>query len=166
MSSEETINNIRESEALPAKFEELGILLHNIKNDFDKYRAHFSASNDLKTVERLAILEKDMEQLNNDFKELKSLLNRYDEKTKDIAIQYQELVGSINQLKLSIDEINQRYISEKEEKRNIVWQLLIPILLAIVFFIFGIFYKSFSSIHTKNVNGNNGSEYINFETNK
>lgn len=167
MSNDKLKNNSDNKEALEKRFQELGNLLYNIKNDFDKYQAHFSMSNDHEIIERLISIEKDFENINNSFNELKNDVSSYKKDVDNLNIQYQELMGAINQLKLSIDEINHRYTAEQEQKMNIFWQLFIPIILSILFFVFGIFFKSCSSIHNQNINGGeNKSEYINFESNK
>ena len=153
---------------LELKFQELGTLLHNIKNDFDKYRNHFLNTNNQKILERIISIEKDFETIKTSFDELKEEVKIYKKSADDLIDQYKELVGSVNQLKLSVDEINQRYTFEKEQKLNVFWQLLVPIVLSLMFFVFGIIFRSCSSAHQSNVKGgnNNKSEYIIFESNK
>ena len=152
---------------LETKFQELGNLLHNIKTDFDKYRNNYSNINNQKILERIISIEKDFTNINKSFEDLREDVKNYKKSADDLIIQYQELVGSVNQLKLSIDEINQRYTFEKEQKLNVFWQLLVPILLSLMFFVFGIIFKSCSAVHYQNVNGGSTkSEYIILESNK
>lgn len=167
MSTDTTNKNTINKNAFEKSFQELGVLLLNIKNDFDKYQAHFSSLKDPNLLERLISIEKDFENIEKDFEELEKELKECKKSVDEIYIQYQEVAGSINQLKLSIDEINQRYTFEKEQKLNFLWQLIVPIILSVLFFLFGIFFRSCSSIHNENIKDLNStkSEYINFESN-
>lgn len=163
VNSENKKDNSVNNEALEAKFQELENLLHNIRNDFDKYQAHFSSSSDENILERLIGIEKEFKLVLNNFKELKNDVKEYKKSSDELMKQYQEVVGSINQLRLGIDEINERYKSEKEHRLNVFWQILIPIVLSLMFFIFGIFFKSCSSIHNENVHGKQlNTEYVDF----
>lgn len=156
--------NIIDSKAVEHDFQSLDTLLHNIKNDFEKYLTHFSSSStDKDFLERLISLEKDFKIVLKDFNELKKDFKEYKKSYEELSVQYQEVVGSINQLRLSIDDINQRYKTEKEQRLNVLWQILIPIVLSLLTFFFGIFFKSCSTIHDENMerNGNN-LEYVDF----
>lgn len=164
MSNDNIKSDSGTSSALEKQFQELGRLLYNIKNDFDEYSAHFSLSNNSDVLERFVCMEKDVENLFDKFDELKEFVKTYKDTSEKLDIEYQSLAGSVNQLKLNINEINKRYDNEREQKTNIFWQLFVPILLSIIFFVFGVIFRSCSSIHNNNLNiKGEQSEYITFE---
>lgn len=133
--------------------------LENLVKQLEGELAECKNSTNFKLLERIVVLEQEVRSLTNDLIDLK---DSFDVKLKDfneINLQFQEIAGSVNQLKLSIDEIHQKEEKVKEQKTNIFWQLVIPIILALIFFFVGLFFKSVSSLNEKPLD----PVYINFE---
>ena len=115
-------------------------------------------------------VEKDLKSVEEKVKELKTNVEVNTDTLNKLNILFQELSGSVNQLKLIIDEFKEYHKEEKANKYNVLFQLIIPIILAVIFFFSGLFFKSCSSIHQQNVqkpsSNNQNWEYRNFESSK
>ena len=120
--------------------------------------------------ERVVSVEKDLKSVEEKVKELKTNVEVNTDTLNKLNILFQELSGSVNQLKLIIDEFKEYHKEEKANKYNVLFQLIIPIILAVIFFFSGLFFKSCSSIHQQNVqkpsSNNQNWEYRNFESSK
>ena len=137
---------------------DLESFLKDINNkQHDEHTTDSNFNDLLHLSEKIVAAQKDIDVLKEKFEETKTSLKSID-----------DLKGSVNQLKMIIDELKNFHKVEKENKTNFFWQLVIPILLAIIFFLSGLFFKSVSSIHKSNISSNDKKpkpsyEYRNFE---
>ena len=159
------------NESFEDKVSSIGTLLTDIRDEYEETLSKIKNSDYTHLLERIVSAEKDLKTLSDKVSEIKSSTDCNNESLNKITIQFQELSGSVNQLKLIVDEFKEYHKVEKENKVNFIFQIIVPIILAIVFFLSGLFFKSCSSIHQQNINQNskntnNSYEYKNFESYK
>ena len=161
----------KKDETFDEKVSSMGALLQGIRSDYENTISKIKNSDYTSLLERIVSAEKDLKAVTDKLIELKSNVENNTESLSKVIVQYQEVSGSINQIKLIIDEFKEYHKTEKENKLNFVFQIVVPIILAMIFFLSGLFFKSCSSIHEQNIkqnpnNRNNTYEYRNFESNK
>ena len=172
MSKSESKIEKNTNESFDEKVSSIGTLLNDLRSEYETNLSKIKNSDYSRILERLVSAEKDLKALSDKLTDLKSNVENNTESLSNIIVQFQELTGSVNQLKLIIDEFKEYHKIEKENKLNFIFQIIVPIILAIVFFLSGLFFKSCSSIHQQNINQNsngktnNSYEYKNFEMNK
>lgn len=157
------------SESFDEKVSSIGTLLNDLRSEYENNLSKIKDSDYSRILERLVSAEKDLKALSDKLMELKTNVENNTESLSSIIVQFQELTGSVNQLKLIVDEFKEYHKIEKENKLNFIFQIIVPIILAVVFFMSGLFFKSCSSIHQQNINQNsnekiNPYEYRNFES--
>ena len=154
-------------EFMEKKVYPLESLLKDARNEYEKYVLSFKNNDFSSLLERIVSAEKDLKIISDKFEEIKNNMDNNVELINNLKIDFQELSGSVNQLKLIIDEFKESNKIEKENKTNFIFQIIIPIILAIIFFLSGLFYKSCTAIHNQNIKPNNkinnSYEYKNFE---
>lgn len=105
-------------------------LLKSIHEEYESQLSRLKNSDYNSLLERVVSAEKDLQNLSSQMNDLKGNIENNTEVCNRLSISYQELTGSINQLKLIIDEFKEYHKEEKENKLNLLFQLIIPIILA------------------------------------
>lgn len=142
-------------------------LIQLIRAEYESCSSKSRSMDYTSLLERIVSAEKDLKTLSDKIDEIKNGINNDEDSLNKLNTSFQELSGSVNQLKLIVDEFKEYHKTEKENKVNLLFQLVIPIILAVIFFFSGLFFKSCSSIHEQNIKpkkSDNGYEYRNFES--
>ena len=159
-------------ESFEARFMSVASLLEGIRKDYENNLSKMKNCDYTNLLERIVSAEKDLKAMQEKIKEIKENMISNTDAIEKLNISFQELSGSVNQLKLIIDEFKEYHKEEKANKLNVLFQLVIPIVLAVIFFFSGLFFKSCSTIHQQNIQKSNNTnnvnswEYKNFESNR
>lgn len=161
-------NNVNET--LESKIVSVTSILNDIRNEYENNISKMKNCDYTNLLERIVSAEKDLKAIQDKIKEFKDNLDLTADNLNKLNTSFQELSGSVNQLKLIVDEFKETHKEERANKLNFLFQIVIPIILAMVFFFSGLFFKSCSSIHQQNIqktpSGNQNWEYRNFESSK
>ena len=124
-------------ESFEARFMSVASLLEGIRKDYENNLSKMKNCDYTNLLERIVSAEKDLKAMQEKIKEIKENMISNTDAIEKLNISFQELSGSVNQLKLIIDEFKEYHNEEKANKLNVLFQLVIPIVLAVIFFFSG-----------------------------
>ena len=101
-------------ESFEARFMSVASLLEGIRKDYENNLSKMKNCDYTNLLERIVSAEKDLKAMQEKIKEIKENMISNTDAIEKLNISFQELSGSVNQLKLIIDEFKEYHNEEKQ----------------------------------------------------